>query len=206
MIRFILVRHGQTEWNVGGRYQGQSDVALTEEGRQQARLLAENFPVAEVHRIYASDLKRASETADIIAARFGLPVTKDKIFRELSFGDWEGLTYKEIVSRWPDAMENFLRHPDKLNIPHGETFQEVQQRAVKGLHAIMADPANEDKTIVIVAHGAILRTILTAQLHMSLEYAWSIRQFNTAVNIVRYDEGRPTVELINGTAHLGKLR
>ncbi|WP_303104298.1 histidine phosphatase family protein [uncultured Mitsuokella sp.] len=206
MIRFILVRHGQTEWNVGGRYQGQSDVALTEEGRQQARLLAENFPVAEVHRIYASDLKRASETADIIAARFGLPVTKDKIFRELSFGDWEGLTYKEIVSRWPDAMENFLRHPDKLNIPHGETFQEVQQRAMKGLYAIMADPANEDKTIVIVAHGAILRTILTAQLHMSLEYAWSIRQFNTAVNIVRYDEGRPTVELINGTAHLGKLR
>lgn len=206
MIRFILVRHGQTEWNVGGRYQGQSDVALTEEGRQQARLLAENFPVAEVHRIYASDLKRASETADIIAARFGLPVTKDKIFRELSFGDWEGLTYKEIVSRWPDAMENFLRHPDKLNIPHGETFQEVQQRAMKGLYAIMADPANEDTTIVIVAHGAILRTILTAQLHMSLEYAWSIRQFNTAVNIVRYDEGRPTVELINGTAHLGKLR
>ena len=206
MIRFILIRHGQTEWNVGGRYQGQSDVALTEEGREQARLLAEHFPVADLHRIYSSDLKRAAETAEIIAGRFGLPVTKDKVFRELSFGDWEGLTYKEIVARWPDAMANFLRHPDKLNIPHGETFQEVQQRAMRGLQAIMEDPANADKTVAIVAHGAILRTILTAQLHMSLEYARSIRQFNTAVNIVRYDEGHPTVELINGTAHLGKLR
>ncbi|SHK45738.1 alpha-ribazole phosphatase [Selenomonas ruminantium] len=202
MTKVIFVRHGQTEWNVTGRYQGQSDVHLTEEGKMQARKLAENFPVRDIDAIYASDLNRAMVTAETIAARFGLPVQAEPAFRELSFGEWEGLTYPQIVEKWEDAMANFIQHPDILEIPGGETFPAVQERAMARLNELIRK--HDGQTIVVVAHGAVLRTILTAALHMPLQYLWSIRQFNTAVNIVCYDtEANPIVELLNSTAHLG---
>ncbi len=201
MTKVIFIRHGQTEWNVTGRYQGQSDVKLTEEGRKQAEKLADNFPVAKVDAIYASDLCRAMVTAETIAAKFGLKVQAEPAFRELSFGDWEGLTYQQIVDKWEEAMANFLQHPDILEIPGGESFPAVQQRAMKRLNELIEK--HDGQTIVVVAHGAVLRTMLTAALHMPLQYLWSIRQFNTAVNIVRYDsDANPTVELLNSTAHL----
>ncbi|MBE6086059.1 alpha-ribazole phosphatase [Selenomonas ruminantium] len=202
MTKVIFIRHGQTEWNVTGRYQGQSDVKLTEEGKKQAEKLADNFPVAKVDAIYASDLCRAMVTAETIAAKFGLKVQAEPAFRELSFGDWEGLTYQQIVDKWEEAMANFLQHPDILEIPGGESFPAVQQRAMKRLNELIEK--HDGQTIVVVAHGAVLRTMLTAALHMPLQYLWSIRQFNTAVNIVRYDaDANPTVELLNSTAHLG---
>ena len=202
MTKVIFIRHGQTEWNVTGRYQGQSDVKLTEEGKKQAEKLADNFPVAKVDAIYASDLCRAMVTAETIAAKFGLKVQAEPAFRELSFGDWEGLTYQQIVDKWEDAMANFLQQPDVLEIPGGESFPAVQQRAMKRLNELIEK--HDGQTIVVVAHGAVLRTMLTAALHMPLQYLWSIRQFNTAVNIVRYDaDANPTVELLNSTAHLG---
>lgn len=202
MTKVIFIRHGQTEWNVTGRYQGQSDVHLTEEGKLQARKLAENFPVQDVDAIYASDLNRAMVTAETVAAKFGLPVQAEPAFRELSFGAWEGLTYPQIVEKWEDAMANFIQHPDILEIPDGETFPAVQKRAMARLNELIRK--HDGQTIVVVAHGAVLRTILTAALHMPLQYLWSIRQFNTAVNIVCYDtEANPIVELLNSTAHLG---
>lgn len=202
MTKVIFIRHGQTEWNVTGRYQGQSDVKLTEEGKQQAVKLAEHFPVAEVAAIYASDLCRAMVTAETVAEKFGLKVQPEPAFRELSFGEWEGLTYPQIVENWEDAMANFMQHPDIMEIPGGESFPEVQQRAMTRLNKLIQK--HEGQTIVVVAHGAVLRTMLTAALHMPLQYLWSIRQFNTAVNIVRYDsDANPTVELLNSTAHLG---
>ena len=205
MVKVVFVRHGQTEWKVSGRYQGQSDVALSAAGIEQAEKLAANFPVEHIDAVYSSDLIRARVTAETVAKRFGLSVQLEPAFRELSFGDWEGLTYEQIVASWPDAMENFLAHPDILNIPNGESFPEVQQRAMSRLQELLRE--HEGQTIMIAAHGAVLRTMLTAALHMPLQYLWSIRQFNTAVNIVRYDaEGNPTVELLNSTAHLGELR
>lgn len=205
MVKVVFVRHGQTEWNVSGRYQGQSDVALSAAGLAQAEKLAAEFPVAKLDAIYASDLVRARVTAETVAQKFGLPVQLEPAFRELSFGDWEGLTYEEIVASWPDAMRNFLAHPDILEVPNGESFPAVQQRALERLHELLAK--HEGQTIMIAAHGAVLRTMLAAALHMPLQYLWSIRQFNTAVNIVRYDaDGNPTVELLNSTAHLGELR
>ena len=89
MTKIIYVRHGQTEWNTAGRYQGQSDVELTAAGREQAAKLAAHFPVEKVHAVYSSDLKRALETAACIAEVKGLEVQPRAALRELSFGDWE---------------------------------------------------------------------------------------------------------------------
>lgn len=204
MTKIVLVRHGQTEWNISGRYQGQTDVPLSAEGVEQARRLAEDFPVGHLDAIYSSDLDRARVTAECLAKHFELPVRLEASFRELNFGAWEGLSYEEIISRWPDALENFLRHPDRLHIPEGESFLALQERAMAKVHEIVA--AHPGKTVAVVAHGGILRTILCNALHMPLEYLWSIRQFNTAVSIVCYEDGWSSVELMNSTAHLGKSR
>lgn len=202
MTRLVLIRHGQTAWNKSGKYQGQSDVALSEEGLEQARCLAEHFPVEKLDAVYASDLSRAMVTAETVAQKFGLEVRPEPAFRELSFGKWEGLTYAEIVAGWPEAMANFLTHPDIMEIPQGESFPQVQQRAMARLREIVAEHEPHDHTVGIFAHGAVLRTILTGIMQMPLSQVWTLSQYNTAVNIVRFDEGRPTVELLNSTAHL----
>ncbi len=201
MTKLILVRHGQTEWNSSGKYQGQSDVPLSERGLAQAELLREHFPVDAVDAIYSSDLCRARVTAETIAARFGLTVQLEPAFRELSFGDWEGLTYEQIVSGWPEGMANFLQHPDIMQIPHGETFAAVQQRATQRLQELLTAHAGD--TFVVVCHGAVLRTILCHLLGIPLANVWRLRQFNTAVDIVDFNEDNfPMVSVINSTSHL----
>lgn len=202
MMRLILVRHGQTEWNAGGRYQGQSNVALSDTGRKQARFLAERFPVRQLDAIYTSDLDRAKETAECVGKRLGLTVCPEKAFRELSFGDWEGLTYQEISSRWPGEAEKLFTAPDELVIPHGETFQDLQKRALDKIYSLYEK--HIDQTVAVFAHGAINKTILAGLMHIPLHYLWSLRQDNTAVNILRLDDGYVMVELINSTSHLGE--
>ena len=201
MMRLVLVRHGQTEWNAVGKYQGQSNVALSDMGRQQAKCLAENFP-AKLDAIYASDLDRAKETAECVGKKLCVSVRPEKSFRELSFGDWEGLTYQEISSRWPNEANKLFTAPDELQIPHGENFQGLQKRALAKINELYKE--HVDQTIGIFAHGAINKTILAGLMHIPLHYLWSLRQENTAVNILRLDDGFVTVELINSTSHLGK--
>ena len=201
-MRLILVRHGQTEWNAGGRYQGQSNVALSDTGRKQARFLAERFPVRQLDAIYTSDLDRAKETAECVGKRLGLTVYQEKAFRELSFGDWEGLTYQEISSRWPEEAEKLFTAPDELVIPHGETFRDLQKRALDKIYSLYEK--HIDQTVAVFAHGAINKTILAGLMHIPLHYLWSLRQDNTAVNILRLDDGYVMVELINSTSHLGE--
>ena len=204
MTKFIFVRHGETEWNKAGRFQGQSDVSLSEKGFKQAEILAAHFPVDKVDAIYSSDLIRARNTAEAIARTFKIEVQTKKELRELHFGDWEGLTYDEIVGGWPDALANFLRHPDILEVPNGETFSQVQDRAMAAIMEIAKH--HEGETVVVTAHGGILRTVLTTVMHIPLRYLWSIRQFNTAVSIACYDEAGWIIELVNSTAHLKYLK
>ena len=200
LTKIILIRHGQTDWNIAGRYQGQADIALSDVGIKQAEILAQNFPVKKIDAIYSSDLKRAHFTANKIGEKFDVNVKTVKAFREICFGDWEGLTYEQITKKWPIALNNFFQAPDILEIPNGETFVEVQKRAMAALHEIIDQ--HNDSTVVIVSHGAILRTVIAGVLHTPLKYLWSFRQENTAVNIFTYNEGYFMVDLLNSTAHL----
>ena len=202
MMKLLLIRHGQTDWNLLGKYQGQTDIALSGEGIRQADLLAQNFPVDTLDIIYTSDLQRAFMTAERLAEKFSAPLYADKALRELNFGAWEGLTYQEIAERWPQEVKNLFGAPEKLQIPEGETFLMLQRRAMDKIHEIRAE--NEGKNVAVVAHGAISKAILTALLHIPLHYVWTLRQDNTAVNILRFDDEFVSVELINGISHLDR--
>ena len=204
MTKLILIRHGQTEWNLKGRYQGQSDIALSEKGREQAKQLAAHFPVQSVDAFYASDLTRAMDTAAAVATSFDKEVQPIKELREIHFGKWEGLTYPEICAGWPDESKNFFSNPEHADIPDGETFTEVQNRGVQAVLKIVS--LHPEQTVAITAHGGILRTILAEALHMPMQYMWTMRQDNTAVNIIHYDENYRMIELLNSTAHLHKMK
>ncbi len=200
MTKILLVRHGQTEWNTTGRFQGQSDIELTKTGVEQAEKAAAYLADEAICAVYASDLKRATETARRIGARHALFVSPLPALREIFFGDWEGLTYEEIKKDWPDEIDRMFSAPSTLAIPHGETFRDVAARAVPAVDALAKK--HEGKTILLVSHGATIRTIIGHYLHMPLDFIWSLCQDNTAINRLSFDGGRVVVELLNSTEHL----
>lgn len=202
MLHIYLVRHGQTEWNVGGRFQGQSDIKLSEIGRKQAQLLTKYFPAHQLQAIYASTLERAKETANILAERYHAPVHLRDDLREMNFGDWEGLTFDEISKDWQNGGNEFFEHPEALMPPHGETFMEGQKRGIKALQDIMQQHTGEMEEIAIVAHGAILRTLIAYVLHIPIQYVWRMRQGNTAISRLTIYDNNWMIDYMNNTSHL----
>ena len=203
MTKIFLIRHGETEWNKAGILQGNSNIQLLPEGIEQAKLLAEHAPFHAVDAIYSSDLSRALATAKILAEKFNLPVFEERGLRETNFGDWEGRYINELVKEFPDDFGNFFIKPDKIKPPNGETFLESQARVMNALDEIIAE--HENQNIAVVCHGAAIRLIICAALDIRIRKMWSISQFNTALNVLTYDEGIFRVELLNSTLHLYKF-
>ncbi|MEG6585507.1 alpha-ribazole phosphatase [Dendrosporobacter sp. 1207_IL3150] len=200
MTKIILVRHGQTFWNLELKYQGHTDIELTDLGISQAKKVSQRLKDIQVSAIYASDLSRAYKTAEYIAENHKLPVIAVPEFREISFGEWEGLNYNKINEGWPDVMGKLFTHPDEIRIPGGETFRELKERAQRAIDELVAKHNNE--TIIVVSHGGTIRTLICAALDIHLNRVWNIKQDNTAVNIIEYYPERTMVSLINDNHHL----
>ena len=201
MTEIIIIRHGETEWNQTGRFQGHSDVPLSETGRAQAEALGRNLAIDHVDAIYASDLTRAIETAAPLAARFSLTVTPDPLLRELNFGAWEGRSFSDVNAENPNAMKQFYNDPECADIPDSEPFPDFQKRVAGRIREIAE--LHRGKRIVIVSHGASIRILLADILAMPIRSIWHISQLNTAVNKIRFeDDGFAIVTLMNDTSHL----
>ena len=201
MTEIIIIRHGETEWNKTGRFQGHSDVPLSEEGRAQAEALGRNLVLDHADAIYASDLTRAIETATPLAKRFGLTVMPDPLLRELNFGAWEGRNFQDVNAESPDAMKRFYSDPERVDIPNSEPFPDFQKRVAGRVREIVLE--QRGKRIIIVSHGASIRILLADILFMPIRSIWHVSQFNTAVNKIRFeDDGFAVVTLMNDTSHL----
>ena len=201
MTRLIFIRHGQTMWNDLGRYQGHTDIPLNKTGIEQAQKVAKRLGKEKVSAIYASDLLRAKQTAEIIGLEFNLPVTLSENLREINFGVWEGKTYKEIELQYPELLNIWLSDPTKLQIPNGETFSQLQTRAWASISDIIN--MNKNKTVVVVSHGGTISTIICQILNINLKNLWQIKLNNSAVSIVDfYDQNKGVITLLNDTYHL----
>ena len=152
--RILLARHGETDWNRIGRWQGHADPPLNETGRRQAAELAEQLVGDGVAAVYASDLQRASETAQVVGDRLGLAVAQDPGLREIDVGSWSGLTRAEVQECYPDGFARWLEG----EIGHdGETREELTERVVAAVERI-AD-AHPDQTVLVVTHGGAIRAL-----------------------------------------------
>jgi broad specificity phosphatase PhoE len=150
------VRHGETDWNRERRWQGQADPPLNERGRGQARELATRLDGTVLDAIYASDLARARETAEILAAAKGVSVTVDPALREIDVGEWSGLTTAELERRFPDGLR---RHADGGDgWEHGETHAAMSIRIVGAVTRLAA--AHRSETVLCVLHGGVIRALL----------------------------------------------
>ena len=152
--RILLARHGETDWNRIGRWQGQADPPLNDDGQAQAAELAEQLVGDGIAAIYSSDLRRASETADVIGARLGLEVVLDRGLREIDVGSWSGLTRAEVEERFP---EGFARWQGGEIGHDGETSEELTERVVATVERIAA--AHEGETVLVVTHGGAIRAL-----------------------------------------------
>jgi len=150
--RLVLWRHGQTDWNVTGRFQGQAEVPLNEVGRGQAAAAAPLVAAFEPVAIFSSDLLRTYQTAEPLAALTGLEIQTDKRLREIHVGSWEGLLGDEIRTQDPDLAERVWRGEDVRRSPTGESPQEVADRVAEAL-AEIAETAQDGATIAVVTHG-----------------------------------------------------
>jgi broad specificity phosphatase PhoE len=174
---FLLVRHGETDWNAQKRWQGHSDTPLNERGREQARALAES--IGGVDAVYSSDLARARETAEIVAARFGLEVLVDQRLRERRFGAWEGLTAEEIEQRFP-AEHDRWQAGEGYGAGDAEPFDAFAARIRSFLDDVVRE--HPDDEVLVVAHGGSIRVVHA--LANDLDYVRDHRSIPAVANAV----------------------
>jgi glucosyl-3-phosphoglycerate phosphatase len=158
--RLVLLRHGRTEWNKVGRAQGHADVSLDPVGVRQARNAGRELIAYEPSRLWSSDLARARETAEFVAAATGVDITFDKRLREYDIGVRQGLTFAEFEERYPELFARY-RASERVVVPGAENDTEVAERVVAALHEA-ADALGEHETGIVVGHGASLRTGMLA--------------------------------------------
>lgn len=166
----LLARHGETEWNVEGRWQGHSDSPLTPRGHEQARLLAEALAGEPLTAVYASDIGRSYRTAEPVAARHGLEPIADPRLRELDAGSWTGRLGRELQAEDPEGMDAWRFRPWAHQMPDGETLAEAQARALKFLSERL--PRHAGETVAVISHGAVAQCVLAAALGRPLEALW----------------------------------
>lgn len=196
-MRLFLISHAQTDWNVEGRFQGQTDIPLNEYGRRQARQLQRHLANVPLDTLVASDLSRARETAEIIAMSHGMVVHTDRRLRELHFGHWEGLTYAEIQAKYPEALAPWQENSLRERPPGGESLAEMAQRLadfVGGLKSY-ADNAR----IAVVAHRGALRSMLCVLLGVPVSRHWEYRLDIASISDVEYVDGKGRMVTLNTT-------
>jgi broad specificity phosphatase PhoE len=198
MTTLILVRHGETLWNVEVRFQGQRDIGLNERGREQARQVAEHLRGAPIQAVYSSDLIRSVDTARAIADVHGLSVSTDAALRERNFGVWEGLNREEVSALWAEEWQRWRQA--ECAPPDGETVEEVVARVKVKITEIVS--AHPDQTIVAVGHGGSVKAAVISALSLPLTEWRSFPVGNASVTVLQFHLDRVELVRLNDTHHL----
>ncbi|TFW10333.1 histidine phosphatase family protein [Oxalobacteraceae bacterium OM1] len=207
MTEIILIRHGETAWNAVRRLQGHLDIPLNEEGVRQARALGMALRDEPLDAIFSSDLMRARQTAEAIAAPRGMAVQIDDDLRERCYGAFEGMLYADIGARFPEAYAAWQAREIDARFPAGvntaETLREFHARAVDAIVRIVSE--NTYRKVAMVAHGGVLECAYRAAQGISFDRPRDFDIFNASVNRFRWDGECLTLLQWGDVAHLAAL-
>lgn len=195
-----IIRHGETEWNRLGRWQGQKDTDLSELGRRQAEATAQRMRSIPLDAIYSSDLRRASQTAAAAAGYHGLAVTCDRRLRERGFGILEGLTRTQMAGQFPELHQLLEGRDPAWAPPEGESLVQRHKRAVEAFAQIAA--AHSGQHIALFTHGGIVDTLLRHVMDIPLDVPRRFLFPNCALNCFVFFDDRWWLSLFGDTHHL----
>jgi broad specificity phosphatase PhoE len=190
-----LIRHGETEWNIIGRWQGILDVQLNKVGREQAQKLAEEAKNTGIEAIYSSDLSRAAETAQALAAPLGLTPILDTRLRELHIGVFQGLKEAEIKQKYPEEFAAFLANPLEYRIPEGESRMDLQARVFALWKELLS--SSQHQTIALVSHNGTLKMLLSALFPEKTDFFQSHSIPNATLNVLKRLENTWQLEILS---------
>jgi probable phosphoglycerate mutase len=196
----ILVRHGQSTWNREHRIQGQLDPPLSAEGRRQAELVGRRLAGRRIDGFYASDLKRAWETAQAISAAIGLHPEPSPGLREIYLGEWEGLRTDELAVRFPDAWARWNEEPDWDLVPGGEGAEPFERRVGAALDAIFERHRHGD--ILVVTHGGVVQVALHRVVGRPSHGLFPFKIQNASISVIEKRDGRMVIDGSNDVGHL----
>jgi broad specificity phosphatase PhoE len=209
--RLVLVRHGETEWNRNGQFQGQIDVPLNDNGRAQGEKAAEFLKSVTLDAAYTSYMARPKETAEIVLKHHpGLTLHEVNDLREISHGEWEGRFEADIEASYPGMLHQWQTEPETVQMPDGENLKQIWHRAILAWKEIVEahSPQGDDdpvQTVLVVAHDAINKAILCHVVGLGTEAFWRFKQGNGAVSVIDYPNGidsAPVLNAANITTHL----
>jgi probable phosphoglycerate mutase len=207
--RLLLIRHGETEWNRAGRFQGIKDIPLNDNGRKQARKAAEFLKDESIDFAVTSPMLRPKETAEIILQQHpNVQLESKPLLQEIGHGLWEGKLETEIENDFPGLLRQWKETPEKVQMPEGENLQQVWDRAIEAWEEIVRQYTDSPtpRTGIVVAHDAINKVILCYLLGLKPDNFWNIKQGNGAVTVIDYPCGagdEVVLQAINLTTHLG---
>ena len=206
--RIFLIRHGETNWNKEGRFQGQIDIPLNENGKNQARKTFEYLRNISFNKAFSSSMNRPYETAQIILQnKKDLKIKKIDSLVEISHGLWEGKLEAEIREKWPVLLKNWHDKPEEVIMPEGESIKDVSERSVKAFDKICLSQEANDLSL-LVAHDAVNKTLICNILGINYSNIWMIKQGNGGITIIDLfnDPSKPPViSALNITTHLGGI-
>jgi probable phosphoglycerate mutase len=200
-LKFFLVRHGETEWNKLGKFQGQVDIPLNERGRAQARDTARAARSWETTAVYASPLSRTRQFAEEISLQVGLPVQPEPRLKELDLGQLDGITNEEMRSQWGSMYQAWRENPGDVPMPGGESLSQVQRRAWEAILDIEAGRGDSD-VLVVVSHNFTIKTIVAQLLGVPWSHFHNMSLSLSSISVMESGSRGRRLLAYNSTGHL----
>jgi len=196
--KLILIRHGQTDWGQQKRYCSFTNIKLNIIGKSQADRLLKRLSREGIDKMYSSDIKRACQFASLIFRNSS--IDKLKSFREIDFGQFEGLTHQEIVDKYPAIYQSWLNNPYDVNVPGGESLKDLAKRVRSSLKEVLS--LNSGLTIAICAHAGPIKVILSDAQGFGLDKIWQVKVDCASLSRVDFINGKAKVVSLNDIEHL----
>lgn len=200
MVKLILVRHALTVDNQKSRLSGHIDSSVSEEGKEQIDKITNYLKDFDIDKIYTTTSSRTKDTVKKLSELKSIEIVEKESLKEISFGDFEGLTFKEIENRYPEEFQDMIKKGYEYKYPNGESLIDSYNRVCTELDNIISDCDNQ--TILICSHGGTIRNIITYLISNSYKYHWNFKIDNGSVTILEIQDGFTVITTMNNTSFI----